>query len=144
MPVPPRAEAPGGSGAAQREATRTTAGSWPPGVYERAREPQDPSWAPYVEQAITTYVARHPRAAEFPAFTVACRSSFCELGALQLSEDSWPAWGQFIYDIRRQMQPEFAMHQTVSRHTPTGPRLEAVLGRATLPGQGAPSSTASP
>lgn len=107
--------------------------SWPPSAAARASEATDPSWAPYMEQAITTYVAKHPRAAEFPGFVAECRASFCELGALVVSDDSWPAWNQLLYDIRRHMQPEFVMYNAASRQRPDGPRLEAILERAGVP-----------
>ncbi len=70
-------------------------------------EPEDLSWSHNMEQAITQFLASHPKIGAFEIFSVACRSSTCELQVIGFDESTNAIWAQILYDLRQQPWSEF-------------------------------------
>lgn len=89
----------------------------------RAKEPIDQSWAHYMEQTLSQYLASHPKASQFDITSVNCRSSFCEVVAVGFDESTWPVWQQVMHDVKQQPWSEFGQ---------IGSSLESREGRVIL------------
>lgn len=64
-------------------------------------EARDDSWAYYMEETLTQYLARHPGIVEFDVSYVECRTSFCQLQVIGFDASTEPTWSRIMYDLRQ-------------------------------------------
>ena len=57
-------------------------------------EPKDDSWAYYMEQTLTQFIARHPSATDFEISYVECRTTVCQIQAIGFDDSTGPTWTQ--------------------------------------------------
>ena len=94
---------------------RETASSW----HERAQqrllvEPEDTAWAPYMENAITTFLSRHPAAKEFDLEYVECRTTQCQIKVTGHEKGTGPSWQRIVQDMLREPWASFGQYADAS------------------------------
>lgn len=62
----------------------------------RAAEPKDVYWAYATEQQLQQFIAAHPQAITFQVSSIDCRTTFCEIKAIGLTDQSAEIFGDII------------------------------------------------
>jgi hypothetical protein len=65
----------------------------------RAAEQKDPAWAYSMEQKLREHIARQPEATQFEIVEIECKTTFCELEARVLTDDSSAAFDNVLQGI---------------------------------------------
>lgn len=88
---------------------------WPANQWQKLElEPQDNSWAYYMEQTLLQFLGSHPSTAQFDISRIECRTTKCQLEVVGYDESTVPVWQQVMYDIRQQPWSEFGQYGTSS------------------------------
>lgn len=74
---------------------------------ELMAEPKDHSWAYYMEQTITQFLARHPGMVEFDLTYVECRRVTCQVQVVGYGQDAYPTWAKISHDMHSQLPDAF-------------------------------------
>ena len=87
--------------------------------HERAQrrllaEAEDTAWAPSMENAITTFLSRHPVAKEFEIEYVECRTSQCQIRVTGFDEATGPSWQRVVQDMLREPWATFGQYANAS------------------------------
>ena len=77
-------------------------------------EPEDSAWAPYMENAITLFLSRHPAAKGFEVEYVECRSSQCQIKVSGHEESTGPSWQRIVQDMLREPWASFGQYANAS------------------------------
>ena len=73
----------------------------------RAAEPKDLSWAYATEPRLHRYIAADPRAVAFEVSSIDCRTTYCEIKAIGLTDESTDLFRKIIREMVVQEQFEF-------------------------------------
>ena len=93
-------------------------------------EPRDDSWAYYMEETLTQFLARHPGIVEFDVSYVECRTSYCQLQVIGFDASTEPTWSRIMYDLRQALPEQTAAWGTSSYDLEGRHAIVTTLSRA--------------